>query len=206
VAICRVRDKLAGVHAKPLLLDGQVYFGAFDGFVHCVDARSGNPRREARCADCCVSCATSAPAGDELNVSSATDAGGGVIAALSAETAQIIWRLETPSPIESSPSLDLNRSRLIAGTDDGVVYAFDASSGEEAWRFSTVGAVKGTAAIDRYSRCFVGSEDGFFYAIDGNSGALIWKRKISNSLHTQPLLCGDMRVGRGFETCRRSWG
>ena len=66
---------------------------------------------------------------------------------MSAETGEISWRHEIPSPIECSPAFDANRDRLLVGADDGVVYAVDSSSGEEAWRFSTAGAVKGLAKI-----------------------------------------------------------
>jgi outer membrane protein assembly factor BamB/orotate phosphoribosyltransferase len=192
-----VRDTLRGVHAKPLILDGKVYFGAYDGFVYCVDAEFGNLRWETRCAGQIVSSAASTPVGGQVYVSGVTDSGGGVIVALSAETGHIVWRFETQSPMECSPSFHANRSRVIAGADDGVVYAVDSSSGEEAWRFSAAGAVKGAVAIDSYSRCFVGSENGFLYALDGNSGAPLWKRKISNRLHTQPLLCSDLVVSAG---------
>jgi len=192
-----VRDTLRGVHAKPLILDGRVYFGAYDGFAYCVDAKSGNLRWETRCAGRILSSASSTPGGGEVYVSGGADAGGGVIVALSAETGEIVWRHAIQSPIECSPSFDAIRSRLITGAEDGVVYAVDTSSGEEAWHFSTAGAVKGAIAVDSYGRCFAGSEDGFLYALDGSSGVPLWKRKISNSLHTQPLLCGDMVVSAG---------
>jgi outer membrane protein assembly factor BamB/orotate phosphoribosyltransferase len=192
-----VRDTHRGVHAKPLILEGNVYFGAYDGFVYCVDARSGGLQWETRCAGWIVSSAASNPTGSEVYITGATDAGSGVFVALSAKTGHIIWRLETPSPIESSPSFDTNQRRLIAGGNDGVVYGFDTSTGEGVWHFSTAGAVKGAVAIDRYGHAFVGSEDGFLYALDCDSGAPLWKRRISNSLHTQPLLCDDLVVSAG---------
>jgi outer membrane protein assembly factor BamB/orotate phosphoribosyltransferase len=191
------RDTQRGVHGKPLILGQKVYFGAYDGFAYCVDAHSGTLRWETHCAGSIVSSAASSPDASMVYFSGSTDAGGGLIVALSAETGERIWLQEIQSPVECSPSVDAHRSRLIAGANDGVVYAIDPLSGEEIWRFSTGGAVKGSVAVDPRGRCFFGSEDGSLYAVDANSGAPLWKRRIANSLHTQPLLCSDMVVSGG---------
>jgi outer membrane protein assembly factor BamB/orotate phosphoribosyltransferase len=192
-----VRDTVRGVHGRPLILDGKVYFGAYDGFAYCLDAQSGSLLWETHCAGSIVTSVAACRAGGAVCVAGATDKQAGVLVTLSAETGHILWRLESQSPLECTPGFDAQRGRLIAGANNGVVVAVDASSGEVAWQFATGGAVKGAVAIDRHGRCYFGSEDGFVYAVDGSAGALLWKRKISHSLHTEPLLCGDMLVAAG---------
>jgi outer membrane protein assembly factor BamB/orotate phosphoribosyltransferase len=191
------RDTQRGVHGKPLILGQRVYFGAFDGFAYCVDAHSGALLWETHCAASIVTSATSSLDANKVYFSGGTFANCGIVVCLSAETGEMIWRHKVESPIESSPFFDVRRSRLIAATNIGFVFAIDASSGEEIWRFSVGAAVKGSVAVDPYGRCFIGGEDGCLYALDVDSGDLLWKRRISNSLQTSPLLCGDMVVSGG---------
>lgn len=76
------------------------------------------------------------------------------------------WDYYTSSPL---PVGDL----VIVGSGDGNVYAFDAGSGEERWRFATGGRVRASPAVGD-SLVFIGSTDGRLYALDLSSGAERW--------------------------------
>jgi orotate phosphoribosyltransferase len=100
-----VRDPNGSVHAKPLIQNGRVYFGAADGVAYCLDAQSGQLQWATRCASRIVSSPSSIAAEHKVFISGAID-GGGIVVCLCAETGRIMWRLETESPIESSPAIE----------------------------------------------------------------------------------------------------
>ncbi|MFP6601282.1 MAG: PQQ-binding-like beta-propeller repeat protein [Pirellulaceae bacterium] len=57
---------------------------------------------------------------------------------------------------------------------DNTVYALDAMTGREVWRFVTDGPVRFAPALWR-DRVFVASDDGFLYALHIAHGGLLWK-------------------------------
>jgi outer membrane protein assembly factor BamB len=59
------------------------------------------------------------------------------------------------------------------GSDDGNIYAVDAATGRQNWKFTTAGPVSSTPAVD--GAVYFPSYDGKFYALDAKSGALKWK-------------------------------
>jgi len=183
------------VHA--LACGKRVFACASGGFAYCLDAQSGLVQWETRCAIGVVTSPASSPNGGVAYFSGSSEEGGGTVVALAAETGSELWRSEIPARIECSPSFDANGGRVAIGADDGCVYALDALTGEVAWRFRAGDAVKGAVATDASGRWFAGAADGRLYALDANSGALHWKKKISHSLYTRPLLCGDMVVSGG---------
>lgn len=69
----------------------------------------------------------------------------------------------------------VTRGKLIVGSSwTDSVTAYDAGTGEQAWRFLTEGPVRfAPVALD--DRVFVGSDDGFLYCLDTDTGKLLWK-------------------------------
>jgi outer membrane protein assembly factor BamB len=69
--------------------------------------------------------------------------------------------------------------RVYVGTEQGNLYALDAGSGQQLWKFpwgetSRAGPIMHTAGFAG-GRVFVASLDGCVYAIDAQSGELLWK-------------------------------
>lgn len=89
------------------------------------------------------------------------------------------WTFETEGPIWAGVLYadDL----LYAGSDDGIFYAIDATSGVESWRFATEGAIRARPALDG-SRVLVHSDDGYLYRLDVKSGSVEWRARLGAPL------------------------
>ncbi len=67
--------------------------------------------------------------------------------------------------------------RVVMGSSvDGTVFALDAATGEEVWRFFTAGPIRFAPAL-WHDLAFVASDDGYLYALRLADGALQWKHR-----------------------------
>ena len=67
---------------------------------------------------------------------------------------------------------------VYAGSDDGYLYALDASTGQRKWRYKTGGPVRSSpapTAVNYNYLVYAGSDDGTLYAIDYRYGTLGWR-------------------------------
>jgi len=62
------------------------------------------------------------------------------------------------------------------GSGDSTIYAIEAESGKNIWRYKTNGIVHASPII-KDKVLYIGGYDGFLYALDSKSGKLIWKFK-----------------------------
>jgi outer membrane protein assembly factor BamB len=85
---------------------------------------------------------------------------------------RVKWTFATGDAVVSSPVW--SDGAVIFGSDDGNVYAVDASSGRQRWQFKSGGPVPSTPAVAG-SQVFVASYDGKLYALDAATGDLRWK-------------------------------
>ena len=68
---------------------------------------------------------------------------------------------------------------LVFGTPGGFLYAVDAETGEEHWKFEMGGAISvGAALVD--GKVYAGQQGGerFFYCLDAATGGLVWKQTV----------------------------
>jgi outer membrane protein assembly factor BamB len=89
--------------------------------------------------------------------------------------------------VHSSATLDAGA--LYIGSGDGRLYALDARTGEERWRFPTGHAISSTPAVAE-GLVFVGTRDNAFWALDARSGKQRWRLKTG----------ADLPLPWGFET------
>lgn len=100
--------------------------------------------------------------------------------ALDAKTGALAWAFRTGGVVHSSPALA--GENLVVGSWDGAVYALDAASGEQRWRFQTqteqkvnvMTGIQASPSVDG-DTVYIGSRDGFFYALDAGSGRQKWR-------------------------------
>lgn len=71
------------------------------------------------------------------------------------------------------------------GVDEHLLYAADAATGQERWRFATQGAVQSSPAVAAGLVSF-GCADGKLYALDGQSGALVWQQTLGGPVNSSP--------------------
>ena len=67
------------------------------------------------------------------------------------------------------------------GSGDGHLYAVDANTGQERWRFKTEGRVNSKPAIVS-GMVYFGSEGGHFYAVEASTGQENWKFKVAEDV------------------------
>lgn len=87
--------------------------------------------------------------------------------------------------IASSPVLD--RGVVYVGSANGALFAVDAASGKERWRFMTDGPIRSTPALDETS-VYVGSWDGHLYRVDRANGKKQWSFDTGGLVQASPVL------------------
>jgi outer membrane protein assembly factor BamB len=87
----------------------------------------------------------------------------GNIYCLDRTSGQEIWRLNTGSPVESSPAID-REGNVFVGCDGGSLLAIS-PHGKLAWRFLAGGPILSSPALDEKGRLVFGSEDHFIYCL-----------------------------------------
>lgn len=87
-------------------------------------------------------------------------------------TGEKSWTFETSSQLRSSPALAQNL--IVAGSDDGIIYALDSETGEKKWTFEADGAIYATPVIHQ-NTVFVGTINNHFYALNLETGELKWQ-------------------------------
>lgn len=87
---------------------------------------------------------------------------------------EAIWKFASgPSdhPYISTPAVV--DGSIYFGSGDKNVYALDAKTGEERWRFATNNVNSSPAVVD--GTVYIGSDDKNFYALDAKTGVELWR-------------------------------
>jgi outer membrane protein assembly factor BamB len=104
-------------------------------------------------------------------------------------TNQTLWNHTTGSYVESSPAV--TGSIVFVGSDDGKVYALNASTGALVWNYTTGGYVYSSPAVAG-GIVYVGSLDDKVYALNASTGALVWNYKTGNWVASSPAVAGGI--------------
>ena len=91
---------------------------------------------------------------------------------LFAQDSEAVWRFQTGGRVYSSPAIA--GEKVIIGSSDSCLYAFDKTDGKVLWKFSTEGAVNSSPAVNE-ANVYFSSTDGNLYAVDHNTGSFKWK-------------------------------
>jgi outer membrane protein assembly factor BamB len=194
-----------GIHGTPTIVDRTAYVGGYDGSLYAIDADSGDriwrvPRSSLELAIAIGS----SPAYWEGILYLQTEhkhPDSGRLWAIDAESGEPLWSDEQdiggmPHP---SPAIDPVSERLIAGSNDGVVYAWEFPSLSFQWSFETGGEVKGTPPIYE-GRTYVGSWDDSVYCLDVSDGSELWSFETEGIVMSNPGVdpdAGVVYVGSG---------
>jgi outer membrane protein assembly factor BamB len=96
----------------------------------------------------------------------------GTLRALGRDGGVTQWMRTLALPLRGN--LALNGNRLLAGGEDGRVYAFNKNTGEILWSYAHGARFNGHPVCVN-NRVYLGSEDGNLLAIDADSGKLLWR-------------------------------
>ena len=89
--------------------------------------------------------------------------------------------------IESTPAAAPNGATIYAGSEDGKLYAINASDGTRKWRFFANGPINSSPAVDNEGNIYFGSADGFVYCL-ASDGNLIWQYQTGDAVYSSPAL------------------
>jgi outer membrane protein assembly factor BamB len=99
------------------------------------------------------------------------------------------WVLPAASTSECPPTVAGGLAYI--GSDDGTVYAVDATTGAPKWTFTTGGPVQSAPAV-AFGIVFVGSYDGKVYALNATTGAKIWSFNTGGDVVAAPTVDGGV--------------
>lgn len=174
------------IASSPMVVDGTVYFGCYDGSYYAVDPSTGETVWEHRTGDMiCEMTAAVDPDAGRLYYGSEDHNLYGV----DADDGTELWRFETDGMIISTPVLA--DGTLYFGSFDGNLYAVDAETGDERWRFATEKGVFSSPALDD-GVLYVGSHDNNVYAVDAATGDEIWRVETEGVIKSSPVVADDM--------------
>ena len=194
-------DAGSPIWAGPIFADGLVIFGAKDGQLIALDAKSGSRQWDFHC----WGAVRARPAlwKDMLYV----QADDGALYAVDVKKGHLRWKQRiTDQPIERLPFDDpkskydrfssdvtVEGDKLYVGTHEGRVLALKAKDGKPIWDFRAQGAVLAAPVLED-GKVIFGSYDHFVYALNEKDGQLLWKRDTHGAVVSTPALFGDRAV------------
>jgi outer membrane protein assembly factor BamB len=182
----------SSLYSSPAVVDGKVYLGSSSKRLYCLNLEDGKILWQTRLPD-------------RVWGSSPTVAGGkvfvgavdGCVYALDALTGKILqsYCAESDGFMGSSDILSnplVEDGRLVFGSDNHDIYAWDLSSDTAAWRFSTGDIIHDNSAASMSGTAYISSRDGQAYALDLKTGDKRWaSAKIPKPYNTVPSLDGQ---------------
>jgi outer membrane protein assembly factor BamB len=149
------------ITSSPVVTGDQVIFGARDGYLYSLDAKTGKENWKM---DHRVSWVISTVAvRDTIVVTGTSD--GRFVQAIHVVTGKEIWRFRTPLAVWASPFILGNY--VYAGSFDGQLYCIDLRKGTRVSQFKTNGKILSSPVWDDQLLYF-GCDDGFVYALKGH--------------------------------------
>lgn len=183
--------------SSPAVANELVVFGSGDGHVYAVDARTGRRRWRARTGGR----VRSSPAiADGMVFTGSAD---GRVYAFDLASGEERWRFDTEGTrlesakfgfdrrtVQSSPSVE--GGTVYVGARDGFLYALDAATGRERWRFDHQVSWVNTSPAVSEGTVYAGSSDGqFVQAVDAATGRERWRAK-TGVTWSSPAVAGPL--------------
>ncbi len=89
---------------------------------------------------------------------------------------------------------------IIVVQPNGIVVAFERTSGRDLWRWQPGGSLRltGAPALDE-GRVFVGAQDGTFVALDAATGGELWRVALGAATGAPAVVAGTVYLGMGSD-------
>jgi len=178
----RWRREIGPTESSPLVVDGEVVVGDWNGDVWALAARTGRTLWRASTGSAVKG---SVSFGDgRLFIGNY----GGKVLALAPRSGHILWVNGGHGAFYSSPAVAYGRV-FIGSLDDGV-YAFGAATGHLLWSRPTGSYVYASPAIAN-GLVLVGSYDHRFYALDAGTGEVRWRFNAGDPISGAASVIGE---------------
>jgi outer membrane protein assembly factor BamB len=169
-----------GIHGTPVVAEGTVYIGAYDGILYAFDAATGEKRWENQLGGSIGG--SPKYDGDRIYVAVEYPDPEGSTFAVDPDTGDVLWEDGEGRPTDhphSTPAIDPQTGTMTLGSNDGSLYAWSYPELEFEWTFETDpqndtdGEIK--APITAYDgAAFFGSWDEHIYRVDLETGTEEW--------------------------------
>ncbi len=109
---------------------------------------------------------------------------------------QIVWTYRNPQrPFPYRSSAAVTAKRVIVGSRDKLVHAFDPASGRELWTFATGSRIDSSPVVVG-DRVYFGSADGRLYALDVENAKKVWEYEAGGGFSASPaVVAGRLVIG-----------
>ncbi|HEX9109556.1 MAG TPA: PQQ-binding-like beta-propeller repeat protein [Longimicrobiales bacterium] len=179
--------------SSPVAAGDRIVVGSADGVVYALDRQDGRLRWKVKTGGPVYASAAIARG------SAAIASGDGTVYGIGLDDGKVRWRWALPpgpSAFAQSPAAT-DGKRIFIGAWDTFVYALDAATGAEAWRYrATDRGFYYSAAIGRPTvhegQLYVPSNDNTLHAIDTATGIPVWTHRVAGERlgYSSPTLVG----------------
>ncbi len=173
------------VNTSPVAAEGVVYVGSADGYLHAVDAATGEQLWKVDLKD-----PIHAIAGVEGGVVYMNSSNN--LYAADARTGEVLWNVGLEIPWGTSASIGggvVCLSTYIPGSSESYIHAIDAHSGEELWKLLALGT---SFPVVEDGLVYFGTVDGL-HAMDSRTGIESWTADLGGAFIVgQPAVEGDV--------------
>jgi len=178
--------------SEPTAAKANIFIGTYDGCLMSVWQGSGDIRWKTACLGKATSSATyhdgrvyySLPESDERR---------GSIHCLNAETAEIIWRHETPADMSCTSAVSGESLYLVA---QNRLESLTAADARKRWSFSTETPIRSCPTVIEPA-VFVTTRAGVVHAVDSKNGKELWKYDLGTGIVGSAAYAGGLLVVAG---------
>jgi outer membrane protein assembly factor BamB/adenine/guanine phosphoribosyltransferase-like PRPP-binding protein len=193
-----------GILSSPALHAGVVYFGAYDGSTYAIDTETGKKVWQNDEADW----VGSSPSISEkhgllyIGLEFGLFRKRGGIAAIDLSSGKTVWSDRTTEMTHGSPLFIPEENMVVIGSNDGIVYAYDAKNGRRRWQLAAHSPVKSSFAYDKKRRLIVfGTLDGILLAIFAPDGTHVHACEATAGFYSTPLIIDDIAYLSCLDKC-----
>ena len=171
--------------SSPVVHRGTIYLCAAD-YVYALDATDGTEKWKTKTDGWHIG---SSPAVYGSTVYIGIRGEKSYVCALDAATGAEKWRCVAGRVYWYWSSPVVYESTIYICADD-CVYALDAITGENEWKYRTGDNISSSPAVCS-GTVYVGSQDRYVYALDATTGRVEWKYKTGSPIYSTPVISGE---------------
>jgi outer membrane protein assembly factor BamB len=182
----KYKTKQGPVFGSVLVADGQTFVAGCDSMLHVVDVKSGKGVAQIELGG--QSGSTVAFKAGKLYVPNMANQ----VQALDLAKRDAVWTFDADQGFNSSAAV--TAKHVIAGCDDGNVYALDPVKGKPVWTYRTKKGRVESSPVVAGNRVYVGGSSGTLYVLDLDKGTEVQKLPLGKGITASPAVADGCLV------------